>query len=211
MEPLSLAYLAFTAVLVLTPGSTTAVVVQQTLLGGRAAGFAASLGAAVGNTAHAIAAGFGLAVLFARWPGAMTALRVGGAVYLGWLGARSLYQVVRQPESGVRDLTRGSAGSNAHHAGTRSFGRGVVVNLLNPAIAAFYLVVVPSFLPAGAPPRYFAALAVVHVAMALTCHGLWAAALDRVRRLLNAPVARRMLEGATGVALLLLALRILVR
>lgn len=211
MEPLSVAYLAFTAVLVLTPGSTTAVIVQQTLLGGRAAGFAAALGAAVGNTAHAGAAGLGLAVVFARWPGAMTALRVCGAVYLAWLGARSLYQVVRLPDRGVGDVTRVPAGRYPHQAGARSFRRGVVVNLLNPAIAAFYLVVVPSFLPAGAPARYFAALAAVHVAMALMCHGIWAVALDRVRRLFHAPGTRRMLEGATGVALLVLALRVLLR
>jgi threonine/homoserine/homoserine lactone efflux protein len=210
VEPLSVAYLAFTAILVLTPGSTTAVIVRQTLLGGRAAGFAAALGAAVGNTSHAIAAGLGLAVVFGRWPGAMTLLRVAGAIYLGWLGVRSLYRVMKHPDGGLQDLTP-ARGGERHQVGAASFRRGVVVNLLNPAIAAFYLVVVPSFLPAGAPAGYFAALAVVHVAMALTCHGIWAVALDRVRRLFHAPGARRLLEGATGVALLILALRVLLR
>jgi threonine/homoserine/homoserine lactone efflux protein len=209
VEPLSVAYLAFTAVLVLTPGSTTAVIVQQTLLGGRAAGFAAALGAAVGNTTHASAAGLGLAVVFARWPGAMTALRVCGAVYLGWLGARSLCHLVRPPVRGIRDVPRVSEATHPPRNGADSFRRGVLVNLLNPAIAAFYLVVVPSFLPAAAPPRYFAALAAAHVVMALMCHGVWAVALDRVRRLLHAPGARRMLEAATGVALVVLALRVL--
>jgi threonine/homoserine/homoserine lactone efflux protein len=71
VDPLFVAYLSFTAVLVLTPGSTTAVVVRNTLMGGRIGGFAAAMGAAVGNTSHAMAAGIGLAVVFDRSPVAM--------------------------------------------------------------------------------------------------------------------------------------------
>ena len=89
-----LAYFAFTAVLVATPGATTAVVVRNTLAGGRRAGMAAALGAAIGNTTHAVAAGLGLAVLVARWPDALTAIRIAGGVYLGWLGLRSLARAV---------------------------------------------------------------------------------------------------------------------
>ena len=85
-----LAYLPFTAVLVATPGAATAVVVRNTLAGGRRAGMAAALGAALGNTTHAAAAGLGLAVLVTRWPAGLTAIRVAGAAFLCWLGIRSL-------------------------------------------------------------------------------------------------------------------------
>lgn len=50
------AYLSFTFILAVTPGSTTAVVVRKTLAAGRAAGFAAAAGAALGNTPQATAA-----------------------------------------------------------------------------------------------------------------------------------------------------------
>lgn len=206
MDPLFLAYLAFTVVLVVTPGSTTAVVVRNTLHGGRAAGLGAAAGAALGNTSHAAAAGLGLAVLFARWPAAMTALRVGGAIFLAWLGAASLYRTARFRDGGL------PLAANAPPAGARttSFRQGLAVNLLNPAIATFYLVVVPSFLPAAAPRGYFALLAAVHVTLAFMCHGVWALALDRLRALFRPPLARRVLEGAAGVALLGLAVRVLV-
>jgi threonine/homoserine/homoserine lactone efflux protein len=202
------AYVTFTAILVLTPGSTTAVIVRNTLLGGRLAGFAAALGAAVGNASHATAAGFGLAMLFARWPSAMVAMRLCGGAYLAWLGLRSLSRVVRHPDGG-RSLDQPREADRANQSNYRaSFSQGLTVNLLNPAIAAFYLVVVPSFLPTGASSWLFAGLAAVHVAMALVCHGLWAIALNRVRRAFSGAGARRLLDGATGVALLVLAVRV---
>lgn len=202
-----IAYLSFTAILVLTPGSTTAVVVRNSLAGGRRAGFAAALGAAAGNTSHAMAAGLGLALIFSRWPGALQALTWGGAAFLAWLGVKSLVNVVRYTDGGVRILDE----APRHGSPRGSFGQGFAVNLLNPAIATFYLVVLPSFLRAGAPRWQFAAFAGVHIVMAFACHGAWAMALDRLRRLFRPPLARRMLEGATGLALLALAGRVLWR
>jgi threonine/homoserine/homoserine lactone efflux protein len=60
-----LAYLSFTFVLVVTPGSTTAVVLRNTLDGGRRAGYATAVGAAAANSLIAISCGLGLSVLLA--------------------------------------------------------------------------------------------------------------------------------------------------
>jgi threonine/homoserine/homoserine lactone efflux protein len=215
VDPLLAAYLTFTVILVITPGATTAVVVRNTLSGGRAAGLAAATGAALGNTSHATAAGLGLAVVFARWPLAMTMLRVLGALYLGWLGAISIYRVTRHVDGGLR-FASDTPVPFAHAAETRARDRirqairqGATVNLLNPAIATFYLVVVPSFVSADAPPRYFAVLAAIHITLAFLCHGVWAVGLDQLRQVFHPPLARRLLEGTTGIALLALAVRVL--
>jgi threonine/homoserine/homoserine lactone efflux protein len=206
-----IAYLSFTAVLVLTPGSTTAVVVRNALIGGRRAGLSAAMGAAMGNTSHATAAGLGLAVVFSRWPLALASLTFAGAAYLGWLGARSVYRVFKHPDGGLQ-FADGNvpprSDSDRRWRGT-SFRQGLTVNLLNPAIATFYLVVLPSFLGDGASPYYFAALAAMHITMACACHVAWALALSELRRLFHPPLARRVLEGATGIALIALAIRVL--
>lgn len=208
MDSLLAAYLTFTAILVVTPGSTTAVVVRNTLIAGRTAGLAAALGAAAGNTSHATAAGLGLAVVFARWPMALGAIRVAGAIYLAWLGFKSIHRVARHGDGGLQMLSESNSRSSAaDHRG--SFRQGLIVNLLNPAIATFYLVVVPSFIPAGASTWRFAILAAIHVGMALVCHSVWAMGLGTLRQLFRPPLARRALEGATGVALLALAVRVL--
>ena len=75
--------------LVVTPGSTTAVVVRNTLEGGRRAGYLTALGAALANTIIAVACGLGLSVLLAVWPGSLDAIRIAGAIFLSWLGLSS--------------------------------------------------------------------------------------------------------------------------
>lgn len=204
LDPLIAAYLAFTFVLVVTPGSTTAVVVRQTLVSGRAAGLSAAAGAALGNASHATAAGLGLAVVFARWPLALTLLRYGGAAFLAWLGARSLWRVSHDARTAL-PLSEGTARLTVARGG---FGQGLMVNLLNPAIATFYLVVVPSFMPEQATVWRYIGMAAAHVLMALGCHSAWVLGFDRLRAFFRAPRARVSFEVATGVALLALAARV---
>ncbi len=139
-------------------------------------------------------------------------MRIAGAVYLAFLGAGSLRRamVPVAPAAGaVPVLEAGMSSAGAAADGWGSFREGLTVNLLNPAIATFYLVVVPTFVPAAAPRGYFAWLAAFHVSLAFVCHAAWAAALGRVSGWLTRPPARRVLEAATGVALLGLAVSIL--
>ena len=91
IDPQFAAYLAFTTVLVITPGSATAIVVRNVLDGGRRQGMAAAFGAAAGNTSYALLSGLGLAAAFARAPLAFTILQITGTVYLTYLGVRSLW------------------------------------------------------------------------------------------------------------------------
>lgn len=206
-------YLTLTAILVVTPGSTTAVVVRNTLEGGRRAGLAAALGAACANTTHATLAGVGLSVLITTFPRIVDVVRLIGAAYLAWLGLVSLSRAWLYADGGLRfDAQPGAAGGATpvdRDADRRSFRDGVAINLMNPAIISFYVAVVPSFIPAGAPHWHFAVLAAAHIGMALVCHSTWAFALDFVRHWFAPPSARRALEGATGVALVALAVRVL--
>lgn len=187
-----------------TPGSTTAVVVRNTLEGGRRAGYATALGAAAANTAIAIACGVGLSVLLAVWPGSLEAIRVGGAVFLAWLGIGSLMRAWRLPDGGIRLALDPGAQPARSHAGAY-FGDGLAINLLSPVIISYYLSVVPSFIPAGASRFYYSGLAATHVSLAFLCHGAWATALDAMRRFFVAPWKRRLLQAGTGLALIALA------
>lgn len=203
-----IAFLTFTFILVVTPGSTTAVVVRNTLEGGRRAGYVTALGAAAANSTIAIACGLGLSVLLAVWPGSLEAIRIGGALFLAWLGVASLHRAFARLDGGIRlalDVTDQPARS---HAGAY-FGDGLAINLLSPVIVSFYLSVVPSFIPAGASRFYYSGLAATHVSMAILCHAMWATGLDAMRRWFVAPWKRRMLQAGTGVALIGLAIKVL--
>lgn len=194
--------------LVVTPGSTTAVVVRNTLEGGRRAGYLTALGAALANTIIAVACGLGLSVLIAVWPGSLDAIRIGGAAFLGWLGAASLYRAITRVDGGITLSIDPDAAPPRSHAGAY-VGDGLGINLLSPVIISFYLSVVPAFIPAGASRFYYSGLAATHVSLAVLCHAAWATALDAMRRWFVAPWKRRVLQGGTGLALIALAIRIL--
>lgn len=205
-DPSLTAYVTLTALLVVTPGSSTALVVRHVLGGGRTAGLAAAAGIAAANASWAAAAGLGVTTILARAPLVFEGIRVGGAAYLAFLGLRALGRALfPSPET---LLARAQADPSGPDLGA-AFRDGVVVNLLNPPIATFYIVVVPSFMPAAAAPGRFALLAGIHVVLAFLCHTAWASGFDVLRRVWARPAARRGVETVIGLALLALAVRML--
>jgi threonine/homoserine/homoserine lactone efflux protein len=181
------------------------VVVRNTLEGGRRAGYLTALGAALANTTIAIACAVGLSALS---PGALDAIRIGGALFLAWLGLGSLYRAATRDDGGIRLSLDPAAAPPRSHAGAY-VGDGLGINLLSPVIVSFYLSVVPSFIPAGAPRFYYSGLAATHVGLAIACHAIWATGLDAMRRWFVAPWKRRLLQAGTGVALIALAIEVM--
>jgi threonine/homoserine/homoserine lactone efflux protein len=204
-----LEFLSFTVILVITPGATTAVVVRNTLEGGRRAGYVTALGAAAGSTVIAISCALGLSMLIAAWPGSRDAIRVAGAAFLGWLGSMSLYRAWTRPDGGIRLALDPDGAPALSHRGAY-FADGLTVHLLSPVLISYYLSVVPSFVPANASRLYYSGLAATHVSLALCGHAMWATALDFMRRRFVQPHRRRLLQGSSGIALIALAVRLLV-
>ena len=203
-----LAFFSFTFILVITPGATTAVVVRNTLEGGRRAGYATALGAAAANSIIAIACGIGLTMLIAVWPQSLDAIRIGGAAFLAWLGGSSLWHAWRQPDGGIR-LTLDPDAAPARSHAFAYFADGLAINLLSPVIISYYLSVVPSFIPSGASRLYYSGLVATHVSLAVLCHAMWATALDFMRRWFVQPGRRKLLQACSGIALIALAVRLL--
>lgn len=180
---------------------------NNTLTRGRAGGFGAAFGAATGNTTQALVAGLGVAVIFTRYPAAATVLRFGGAAFLIWLGAKALFKRAT-PATPATTPTEPTY-PRVHH--TTAYREGLTVNLLNPAITSFYMVVLPSFMPRGAGPGYFAMLAAAHIVLAFVCHTFWTLAFDFMRDHLTRPRVARALNIATGLVLIGLGVKAAVR
>ena len=203
--PLNLwAFTAVTVPLVATPGASTAVVLRNAVAGGTRAGIATAVGANAGSICYGLLTAFGVSIVLQRWPFVWVALRIGGTAYLAWLGARSLMRARSAPAPAVSTGVPSTPPPLA-----RSAGEGFVTNVLNPSLATFYLVILPDFIPRGAP---FAAsaltLTAIHVALAITWHTTWAAAGGRLAATLGRPRPRRVLEAVSGIALLGLAVKL---
>lgn len=196
-------FIAVTAPLVLSPGATTAVVLRNSIGGGARAGLFTALGANSGSVCYGLLTAFGFALALQRWPSVWLVLRWAGVAYLTWLGLQSLRRVVRAR------VTSGTASEARPLDGWRSFTSGYLTNVLNPSLAAFYLIVVPQFVPRDAPfARSVLTLMLIHISMAFPWHTTWAIAGGTLARVLSRRRPRQLLDGVTGVALIWLAAKV---
>lgn len=143
----------------------------------------------------AVAAAVGVSALLAASQAAFTVLKLVGAAYMIWLGVRLLVLAARggPDQASVEEATAGGGGVGA------AYRQGLVVNLLNPKIGAFYVAVLPQFLPDDVPPALAAvALAAVHNVEGLLWFAVVILAVHRVRAWLSRPRVRRGLDTATG-------------
>jgi len=89
------AFAVFAAVLTITPGLDTVLVLRTTAVSGRRAGFVAILGILLGCLMWAVVSALGVTAVLAASDLAFTALRIAGAAYLGYLGLMALWRARR--------------------------------------------------------------------------------------------------------------------
>jgi threonine/homoserine/homoserine lactone efflux protein len=147
-------FVALATVLSLTPGPDDVLVLSCSLRSGPRSGAAAALGVALGTLLWGVAAATGLAAMVEQSPAVYDGMRWAGAGYLVALGALPLVAQVLARGCG----TDGAAGRHAAPRGrpdgpdgSSAFVAGMVSDLLNPKIGAFYLMVVPQFVASDAP------------------------------------------------------------
>jgi threonine/homoserine/homoserine lactone efflux protein len=188
-----LAFAVFAAVVTITPGADTLLIIRTAAIFGRRAGLAAMAGIVLGCLVWATLSAVGVTAVINASRLAFEVLRAAGVAYLLWLGVSAL---------------RGSRARPPHEAGSppappqhrASFRSGLTTNLLNPKVGAFYLSVMPAFLPAGLPPLAGAlGLGAIHAAEgAIWLSGL-VFAVGRVRTVLARPRVARTLERISGI------------
>jgi threonine/homoserine/homoserine lactone efflux protein len=193
------AYLLFllTALtLLLIPGPAVMYVVGQSIGGGRRAGVASVLGIHTGTLVHVTAAAVGISSLLVASATAFSVVKYAGAAYLIVLGVRRL---LGKEESTVDD-TRGPAGLSRHYR------QGIVVNVLNPKTALFFLAFLPQFIdPHARVAPQVVVLGLTFVALGLVTDSTWAlvagATADRLRRSERFPRIERWVSGSVFIGL----------
>jgi threonine/homoserine/homoserine lactone efflux protein len=195
-----IAFSATAAVLTITPGIDTAMVLRSAATGGaRPAAFAA-LGIGMGCLVWGAVAALGLGALLAASELAYQALKLAGAAYLLWLGAK----LILSPRNGFE-----TGGANDGLAGMQAFRRGLLTNVLNPKVGVFYVTFLPQFVPAGADVALFSfLLAGIHVLLGLAWFAMLIAAAVPFGRALSRPAVVRALDRATGGIFIAFGLRL---
>jgi threonine/homoserine/homoserine lactone efflux protein len=125
--------------LLVVPGPAVLYIVTQSVSRGRRAGLVSMLGVQTGGLVHVAAAAVGLSALLASSAVAFSVVKYAGAAYLVFLGIRRLLE---RDEARVELRERGLR---------RIYGQGVVVNVLNPKTALFFLAFMPQFVDTDRP------------------------------------------------------------
>ncbi len=208
MEYLSgplIAFVGIAALVICTPGPDTAMTIRNALLGGRSAGLSTALGVSTGLAIWALATSAGLAALLVASEPLFLAVKYLGAAYLVWLGVQSL-----RAAFGPGALQQAITSTTARGLRPRqAYIQGVLSDLGNPKIAAFFSSMLPQFAPAGATDFVgLAALGLLFSAMTLVWLTGYALATVRMRDALRRPRVRRALDGITGATLIGLGVKL---
>jgi threonine/homoserine/homoserine lactone efflux protein len=195
----SLISFALTAALVTaTPGLDTALVLRSALNRGRLHAVATAGGVSLGVLVWAVAAATGVSALLTASEAAYNGLRLAGVLYMGVLGIGLLRDAFRRHEPHVDTLA--ARGEGTHWAAFRS---GFLTNLLNPKVGAFYVALLPQFVPEdGSPVLSGVLLGAVHNLEGVLWFGAIILGADAARRHLARRSTERWVEGLTGSALI---------
>jgi RhtB (resistance to homoserine/threonine) family protein len=198
------AFVAVSALVIVTPGQDTALTIRNTLVGGRPGGVATALGVAAGQSVWAFATAVGLSALLAASHDFFVALRVAGAAYLVWLGLHALRDALRprEPTPG-HEVTR-----PARLPPARACRQGLLSNLGNPKMVVFFTSLLPQFVSSGGGFPALLALGLLFCTMTLAWLALYAAAVARARAWLLRTRIRRALDAVTGTVLVALGARL---
>ena len=199
-----LGFLLAAILITASPGPDNLMVLGLGMSRGRKQGMVFGLGCALGCLSHTLLAVLGVSALIAASPVAFTALRVGGGLYLVWLGVNALRS---QGGSTTSD-------GNAAPQSLRSlFAKGLVANAINPKVVLFFLSLLPQFvIPAnGNVPGQMLALGVTFTVQAAILFGLLGYFAGAIGTWLNRkPGAGKWLDRIAGTVFVALGIKLIV-
>lgn len=204
-----LPFLAVAIMVIVTPGPDTALTVRNTMMGGRIAGASTAIGVACGQLVWALATSLGLVAILAASTFLFAALKYAGALYLCYLGAQALRHALRRSAA----MSGSDAGPPRRSVSpAAAYGQGLLSNLGNPKMLAFFASLLPQFAPPSSEPflshmllgTLFASMTALWL---VTCATLLAGIGAAVR----APLLARIVEGLLGICLIGFAVRMATR
>ena len=197
-----LSFLAVSLLVIATPGQDTALTTRNTLLGGRSGGIFTAVGVSAGQATWTLATSLGIGALLVASEPAFVALNLAGSAYLILLGAQALYGALRgggQESATDLDLTA------PRLPAASAFRQGLLSNLGNPKMLAFFTSLLPQFASTFAG---LLALGLLFSCMTLAWLTAYTVAVAKAGAFLRKPRVRRSVEALTGTVLVALGLRL---
>ena len=188
--PSLLAFTVAAALLTVTPGLDSALVLRTAAAEGSRSALRAGIGICLGCFVWGLIVALGLGAVLAASEFAYTVLKWAGAAYLVWLGL----QLVRAPRAFDAPAAGGPAAAT-----TPWLRRGFLTNILNPKVGVFYVSFLPQFIPADVNvPALTVLMTTIHVWLTVLWFGLLIAAARPIAGLFRRPGVVTWLDRVTG-------------
>ena len=129
------AFIGVALLLNISPGPDQIYVLGRTLAQGRFVGFVSSWGVCSGAFVHVFAAAFGFSLIIKSSPTAYAVLKYAGAAYMVWLAINTLRH----------NVLNISKDTSAPKSLGKVYLQGILVDVLNPKVAIFFLAFLPQF------------------------------------------------------------------
>lgn len=188
-----LAFIPIAIALIVSPGPDSIYTLTRSISDGRTTGVMAALGSSTGSIVHTTTAVLGLSALLQTSAVAFTIVKLVGAVYLVYLGV----QTVRTPET--FEITSDSTG----YTPTQSYRSALMINILNPKVALFFLAFLPQFVqPGGNITLQIFTLGILFASLGFIYQTMLAVFSARARRVISeCEHVRTILRAASGSVL----------
>lgn len=201
-----LSFILVSALLIMAPGPDMALVTRNALAHGRQVAWITALGVSLGLLVWAAASVAGIGILLERSVVAFTVLKFIGAIYLAYLGVRSLLRSRSGP--GEMGVVSSGASKRMQPEHWSAFKQGLLGNLLNPKAAVIWVSILPQFVRSSDSPLRLLLMLVAFEAMALTWLTLYGYLVSRAGESRAGLQVRRLLERVTGIVLIGLGFRL---
>ncbi|HWE59716.1 MAG TPA: LysE family translocator [Solirubrobacteraceae bacterium] len=197
-------YIGVVVAIALLPGPDTAVVTKNALIHGRDAALGSAIGVNVGLAVWTVATALGVAAILRGSATVYDALKLIGALYLIWIGARTLWDSRRSR----RGATTGAAGGRTID-GRGGFLQGVISNLANPKVGIFFTSLLPQFVsPHGSALLQMLMLGGIFIAFNVFWMCSYAVAAVRLSHVLSRARVKAAIDRVSGLALVGVGIRL---
>jgi threonine/homoserine/homoserine lactone efflux protein len=197
-----LSFVALAAVLVAIPGPAATLTMKNAVARGFGSAITTAAGVAVADFVWIVASVAGLTAILVASEPVFLAVRILGAIYLGYIGLRLLlarHDLFDAPAQAVprRPVPR-----------LRAFREGVICDLSNPKALLVFTSVIPQFLHDSSTAGAVAALGLTFTVIGFCSLAIYAAVFAQARRVTGRPVVRRFLLRVSGAILVAFGVRV---
>lgn len=186
-------FMLVATLLVISPGPNSVLIAKTVPLSGKAAGFANISGFIAAFFIHGSLSILGISILLVHSANLFFVIKVLGALYLCWIGIKSLIAAWRDEQKTIIQNP-----SKPFLNLGKAFTEGFLTNALNPKVSIFYLAAFPQFIPEGSAISSAYTLVLIHAAINLLWFSAVILLISKLSVVSKGKNFRRYLQSFTG-------------